>query len=350
MGQTRPLGVFAVDAATGKETIKRPSFPPSPGTRVRVAHNELLERFLGFDTENGLMLGTVENHALPVRLNLSQLLKKHLAVLAMSGSGKCLEGSQRVWLADGSEIPIGELVDSQLANGFVERDGVQTAYADQNLKVFALDENGAIVESRVQAFYRRKAPEKMMRLMFRSGRYIEVSANHQIPVLNGLDIEWAPAELLKAGSIGLVPKPVVAGSYQFFDFLSMWKDDSNVFVRDEAVFERLREGLTAKNLSVSSLALLLGTTSHNTKRWLYRCIPLARLSQMCSILELDSQPLYAEVSFLYSRTSRIPARIEVTPDVAKSWAYWLAEGHNAIQHIQYSNADPVIQAEYIELM
>ncbi|MDO8624717.1 MAG: DUF87 domain-containing protein, partial [Candidatus Diapherotrites archaeon] len=88
MGQTRPLGVFAVDAATGKETIKRPSFPPSPGTRVRIAHNELLERFLGFDTENGLMLGTVENHALPVRLNLSQLLRKHIAILAQSGFGK----------------------------------------------------------------------------------------------------------------------------------------------------------------------------------------------------------------------------------------------------------------------
>ncbi len=82
LGIAKPLGVFASD------TIKRSSYPPSPGTKVRIAENETLRKFLGFDGENGLSLGAVDYHNLPVKLNMSRLLKKHLAIMAISGAGK----------------------------------------------------------------------------------------------------------------------------------------------------------------------------------------------------------------------------------------------------------------------
>ncbi len=82
VAKTRPLGFFSGD------NIKRVTFPPSPGTRVRIASNENLERFLNFDKEAGLLLGEVEHHSLPVKLNMSSLLKKHLAILSLSGGGK----------------------------------------------------------------------------------------------------------------------------------------------------------------------------------------------------------------------------------------------------------------------
>ena len=82
VAEGRPLGVF-------KESLmKRPSFPPSPGTKVRIASNESLKRFLNFDESNGLNLGKIEFHDLAVKLNLTKLFQKHLAILAMSGSGK----------------------------------------------------------------------------------------------------------------------------------------------------------------------------------------------------------------------------------------------------------------------
>jgi len=81
VAKTRPLGCFE------NETIKRVTFPPSPGTRIRLASKENLERFLNFD-ENGLLLGEVDHHNLPVKLGMSSLLKKHLAILALSGGGK----------------------------------------------------------------------------------------------------------------------------------------------------------------------------------------------------------------------------------------------------------------------
>lgn len=81
LAKTKPLGVYK----DGKP--KRPSFPPSPGTRVKIASPQLLKQFLGFD-DAGLHWGALEYHDVPVKLNLSRLLKKHLAILAQSGAGK----------------------------------------------------------------------------------------------------------------------------------------------------------------------------------------------------------------------------------------------------------------------
>ncbi len=63
------------------------SYPPSPGAKVYLAEESLLEQFLGFD-ENGLYIGELENHNIKVKLNLTRLLQKHFAILALSGSGK----------------------------------------------------------------------------------------------------------------------------------------------------------------------------------------------------------------------------------------------------------------------
>jgi len=82
VAKTKPLGYFS------GPWIKRMTFPPSPGTRVRIASKENLQRFLNFDEKAGLLLGEVDHHSLPVKLSMSSLLKKHLAILALSGGGK----------------------------------------------------------------------------------------------------------------------------------------------------------------------------------------------------------------------------------------------------------------------
>lgn len=82
LAQTRPLGVYSK-----KGSIKRPTYPPSPGSKVRIAQKEGLEIFLGLE-RGGLNIGEIEYHSLPVELNLSRFLKKHVAILAQSGAGK----------------------------------------------------------------------------------------------------------------------------------------------------------------------------------------------------------------------------------------------------------------------
>jgi len=78
---------MALGVQKGK-TLTRSAFPPSPGSKVYIADNETLSNFFGLDPEKGLFLGKMEHHELPVKLNLTRFLQKHLAILAISGAGK----------------------------------------------------------------------------------------------------------------------------------------------------------------------------------------------------------------------------------------------------------------------
>ncbi|MBR9707403.1 MAG: DUF87 domain-containing protein, partial [Candidatus Diapherotrites archaeon] len=82
VAEVKPLGVYK------SNLLSRMSHPVSPGAKVSQAEEETLKKFLGLDYSDGLTIGTLEHHALDIKLNMSRLLQKHLAILAMSGSGK----------------------------------------------------------------------------------------------------------------------------------------------------------------------------------------------------------------------------------------------------------------------
>ena len=82
VGEAVSLGVY------NENKLMRSSFPASPGTKVYMAENNILSSFFGLDENKGLEIGKVEYHDLPVRLNMTKLFQKHLAILAMSGAGK----------------------------------------------------------------------------------------------------------------------------------------------------------------------------------------------------------------------------------------------------------------------
>ncbi len=81
IGEARPLAVLR------NGQFERPSLPVTPGSEVKIASEELLFNFIGLD-QRGLYLGKLWKHEVPLKVNLSKLLQKHLAILAMSGAGK----------------------------------------------------------------------------------------------------------------------------------------------------------------------------------------------------------------------------------------------------------------------
>jgi uncharacterized protein len=81
IAKTRPLGVFR------DSLISRPTFPPSPGVKVFEADNERIKKFLGLQSD-GLELGRLQFHDVDLKVNLSKILQKHLAIVATSGAGK----------------------------------------------------------------------------------------------------------------------------------------------------------------------------------------------------------------------------------------------------------------------
>jgi len=81
VAQAQPLGVYT------ESNLRRTSFPPSPGTKVFEIEKETLKDFLGL-SDDGLEIGKVEHHELPVKINLTRMVQKHWAMLGLSGSGK----------------------------------------------------------------------------------------------------------------------------------------------------------------------------------------------------------------------------------------------------------------------
>ncbi len=77
----KSLGVF------DDERLFRPSYPVSPGNPVYNAEEDLLKKFLGLD-EKGIFIGTLTNYDVEVKLNMTRLFQKHVAILAISGAGK----------------------------------------------------------------------------------------------------------------------------------------------------------------------------------------------------------------------------------------------------------------------
>jgi DNA helicase HerA-like ATPase len=69
------------------ERVRRSSYPASPGEPVFMAEEDNLKRLFRF-TPDGLHLGSLIGHKIPVKLNLNRLFQKHLAILALSGAGK----------------------------------------------------------------------------------------------------------------------------------------------------------------------------------------------------------------------------------------------------------------------
>ncbi len=67
--------------------MQRSTFPVAPGNKVLEADDALLKKFLQLD-DNGLNMGMLQHHGIEARLSMGRLLQKHLAILAMSGSGK----------------------------------------------------------------------------------------------------------------------------------------------------------------------------------------------------------------------------------------------------------------------
>lgn len=81
LAKVKPLGVYK------NGNLIRSTFPAAPGVKVFSADEKILKDFLGF-RDDGLNIGSLENHKIEVKLSLNELFQKHLAILAMSGAGK----------------------------------------------------------------------------------------------------------------------------------------------------------------------------------------------------------------------------------------------------------------------
>lgn len=113
-----PLGVY------NEGNFEEVSFPPSPGAKVYEPDHGILSKFLGLD-EKGLGVGELPYHNVNVKLNLTRLLQKHLAILAISGAGKSYLVSVII-----EELLKRDKEEGQLATIIVDTHGEYVSFAE----------------------------------------------------------------------------------------------------------------------------------------------------------------------------------------------------------------------------
>jgi intein/homing endonuclease len=258
----RPLGVYK------DKKITRPSFPPAPGDKVRVASNELLSKFLKFDNEKGLELGEIDFHGLPVKPGLGKLIQKHLSILAISGAGKCLAGDTKIFLEGLKQKTISELVDSVLIKNKRVEDGVEFWEFNSGLKTYSMG-NGLIQPGKIFGFYRRKSPKKLVSVKTRSGRVLKLTFEHMVPFFDG-GIEWVCAKELSVGQHLIFPRINWVGKETTMEFFKELSGLSNFtfegnFVRSKISKKKVALSYTVDEKFARLWAYLLAEGHYNNK-------------------------------------------------------------------------------------
>ncbi len=120
----------------------------------------------------------------------------HMLLIGDPGTGKCVDGDTRVTLADGSDVPIRELVDQHLTSPKPVDDGV---YDEADFDVPSLLDDGSIGRRRATRVWKREAPETMYRIRTSSGRELDVTPSHPLFVQSDGAFEPVVAEDLSEG-------------------------------------------------------------------------------------------------------------------------------------------------------
>ena len=157
----------------------RVEIPPDIGAEIRYADNPLIREVLGVQRKSttGLYMGKLYGHDIRVFVHYPSLINQHVAVIAKTGGGKCLDGSTLVLLDNGLEVPIKDI----------------EKYPDA--EVVCLNKNLKIVTAPRTALTSRSA-EHILRIKLLSGRILKLTPEHPVLLSNGM---WCEARKLNKG-------------------------------------------------------------------------------------------------------------------------------------------------------
>ncbi len=175
------------------------------------------------------------------------------AIIGPNGSGKCLNFWSQVVLADGSQRPIGRIVEEALVDGDVEviDDGFIARGLTDPVRVVSLDPLTLQLEEReVTSFVKRTSPRTMLRIRTRSGRMIEATEYHPLFTVEYGHLRSLRADEIKEGSFVAIPRqlPLNAdrASIPVAETLRAFSDDERLVVPASAELAKWGAGVAAE--------------------------------------------------------------------------------------------------------
>ncbi len=130
----------------------------------------------------------------------------HMLLIGDPGTGKCVAGDTLVTLADGSEVPIRELVEENLEDPKPVDDGVWDTI---DLDVPSMEPDGSLTTQQATKVWKREAPGKLYRIRTASRREIEVTPSHPLFVVEDGKPDAVVADELEVGQPIAAPASAV---------------------------------------------------------------------------------------------------------------------------------------------
>ena len=138
----------------------------------------------------------------------------HMLLIGDPGTGKCVRGDTNITLADGRDVPIRDIVESNLEDPKPIDDGW---YDEIDFEVPSLQDDGSIAPQRATKVWKRAAPDRMYRIRTSSGRELEVTPSHPLFVQNNGQLESVVADDLTEGHFIAAPRAVTGNSDDTLD-------------------------------------------------------------------------------------------------------------------------------------
>ncbi len=167
----------------------------------------------------------------------------HMLLIGDPGTGKCVKSTTKVTISGGEEVPIGELVESNLDDPKPVDDGV---YDGVDFEVPSMEHDGTLTSRRATKVWKREAPDRMYRIRTASGRELEVTPSHPLFVNSNGDIQALEATEIEEGTFIATPRSLSIDADDSLD-VSYRRSKSNNAVR-----------LDAPNKLTPGLARLIG--------------------------------------------------------------------------------------------
>ena len=266
-------------------------------------------------------------------------------VCGPNGSGKCLGYDSIVFLADGSEAKIGDLIEDGLKNSrnIKKLDDGMYSDGENNICVLALGPDLRIQKRRVKDFIKRKAPEKMLKIITRSGREVMATPYHPFFTIKKSGIESLKAEELKTGVKVAVPRKLpisgnadnlsLEGMRLYVPFSTEIKSNIKELIRTS--------GLTQKQFAQETevpFNAIKGLMDGQSMRYDY----------LTSILP----DFYENDLFMKSKNQKKIARTPsvITPEIARFLGYIISEGRlTSSNQVWFVNNDADIIEDFVEI-
>jgi hypothetical protein len=174
---------------------------------------------------------------------LMDLTRPHIVlVCGKRGTGKCMVGDTPIVLANGSILPIREIVDSHTRDKETPKDGEHFVKLQKPLEVLSLADDLKIKKKAVSHVYKKRIRENIIRIRTRSGREIKVTREHPLLSLSG-DLEWIPADKMKKGDYIALTRKITASPNGKFKFKGFGRPSTQLKSRIKSdILESLMDG------------------------------------------------------------------------------------------------------------